>query len=82
MYYNDDMKAKYITTIVISIIFLLIILGYFTLILTGLIQSGLGGIWTLIILIIAAGFLGLMIYTMVERLKEQKEENPDDYRKY
>ncbi|MBI9098440.1 MAG: hypothetical protein JEY91_08170 [Spirochaetaceae bacterium] len=76
------MKAKYITTIVISIIFLLIILGYFTLILTGLIQSGLGGIWTLIILIIAAGFLGLMIYTMVERLKEQKEENPDDYRKY
>lgn len=76
------MKGKYITTIVISIVFLIIILGYFGLILTGLIQSGLGGILTLIILIIAVGFLGLMIYTMLERLKEQKEEDPDDYRKY
>ncbi|MDA3810766.1 MAG: hypothetical protein PF518_10640 [Spirochaetaceae bacterium] len=76
------MKGKYITTIVISIIFLLIILGYFVLILTGLIQSGLGGIWTFIILLIAVGLLGLMIYTMLERLKEQKEEDPDDYRKY
>jgi len=76
------MKGKYITTIVISIIFLIIILGYIALILTGLVQSGLGGIWIFIVLIIAVGLLGLMIYTMVERLKEQKEENPDDYRKY
>lgn len=76
------MKGKYITTIVISIIFLLIILTYAALILTGLVQSGLGGIWTFVVLLIAAGFLGLMIYTMVERLKEQKEEDPDDYRKY
>ena len=76
------MKGKYITTIVISIIFILIILGYFTLILTGLVKSGFGGFWTYIVLTIAVGFLGLMIYTMVERLKEQKEENPDDYRKY
>ncbi len=76
------MKGKYITTIVISIIFLLIIAGYAALLLTGLIQSGLGGFWTFAVLIIAAGFLGLMIYTMVERIKEQKEENTDDYSKY
>jgi len=76
------MKGKYITTIVISAIFLLIILGYFLLILFGLVQSGLSGIWTFIVLLIAVGFLGLMIYTMVDRLKEQKEENPDDYSKY
>lgn len=76
------MKGKYITTIVISIIFLLIIFAYAALILTGLIQSGLGGFWTFVVLVIAVGFLGLMIYTMIERLKEQKEENPDDYRKY
>ncbi len=73
---------KYITTIIISVIFLVLIATYFLLIVTGLVQSGLGGIWTFIVLIIAAGFLGLMIYTMVERLREQKKEDPDDYRKY
>ncbi len=73
---------KYITTIVISVIFLVMIATYFLLIVTGLVQSGLGGIWTFIILVVAAGFLGLMIYTMVERLREQKKEDPDDYRKY
>lgn len=76
------MKGKYITTIVISALFLLIIAGYFSLILFGLVESGLGGFWTFVILAVAAGFLGLMIYTMIERLKEQKEEDPDDYRKY
>ena len=76
------MKGKYITTIVISIIFIIIILSYAALIITGLVESGLGGIWTFIVMVIALGFLGLMIYTMFERLKEQKEEDPDDYRKY
>ena len=76
------MKGKYLITIIISAVFLAIIGGYFALILFGLIESGLGGFLTFVILLIAAGFLGLMIYTMIERLKEQKEENPDDYRKY
>ena len=76
------MKGKYITTIIISIIFIIIMLAYAMLILTGLVRSGLDGVWTFIVLIIAVGFPGLMIYTMFERLKEQKEENPDDYRKY
>lgn len=76
------MKGKYITTIVISAIFLVLIAGYFAMILFGLVESGLGGFWTFVVLIVAAGFLGLMIYTMIERLKEQKEEDPDDYRKY
>ncbi|MBB6479066.1 hypothetical protein [Spirochaeta isovalerica] len=76
------MKGKYLITIIISAVFLVIIGGYFSLILFGLIESGLGGLWTFIVLLVAAGFLGLMIYTMIERLKEQKEENPDDYRKY
>ncbi|MBN2656491.1 MAG: hypothetical protein JXR86_05470 [Spirochaetales bacterium] len=76
------MKGKYIVTIAISAVFLVIIGGYFSLILFGLIESGLGGFWTFVVLLAAAGFLGLMIYTMVDRLKEQKEENPDDYRKY
>jgi len=76
------MKGKYLITIIISAVFLAIIGGYFALILFGLIESGLGGLWTFIVLLIAAGFLGLMIYTMIDRLKEQKEENPDDYRKY
>jgi predicted tellurium resistance membrane protein TerC len=76
------MKGKYITTIIISIIFIIFIVIYFSLILFGLVQSGLGGVITYFVLAIAFGILGLMIYTMIERLKEQKEENPDDYRKY
>lgn len=76
------MKGKYLTTIIISAVFLAVIAGYFALILFGLIESGLGGIWTFVILVIAAALAGVLIFTMIERLKEQKEEDPDDYRKY
>ena len=76
------MKIKYIVTIVISIIISLIILAYAAMIMIGLISTGFSRIGTLVVAFVAMSLLGMKIYTMIERLKEQKEENSDDYRKY
>lgn len=76
------MKKSIIPAVVITIIICTGILLYFLLIMFGLYESKFPFAVILLVCCIAVALLGAMIYTLVERIKEIKEENEDDISKY
>ncbi|KEJ01087.1 hypothetical protein ACLD43_17200 [Clostridium botulinum] len=76
--------GKYISTIIITIIFSIIILLYGSAFLIPIFDIG-NSVAKLLLSIIVLSFIalvGALIYNMYERIKEIKEEDKDDISKY
>lgn len=74
---------KIIVPLIITIITGLIFCGYFIAIIMALVQESRSiGILSLILIIALAGLLFALIYNLIERIKEIKEEDKDDLSKY
>ena len=77
--------AKMIAPIVITILVILVILGYMLAIVAGLHPLANNFPFNLIFIGLIIGLfllLGTMIYILIQRLKEIKEEDQDDISKY
>nr|WP_272507442.1 hypothetical protein [Clostridium aestuarii] len=59
-----------------------IILLYAGAIILGILESGISHMTLLLIIGIVLAVLGSVIYTLIERIKEIKEEDEDDISKY
>ncbi|EDU37004.1 hypothetical protein CF098_07130 [Clostridium sporogenes] len=76
--------GKYISTIIITIIFSIIILLYGSAFLIPIFGIGNSMAKRLLIIIVLPfiALVGALIYNMYERIKEIKEDNKDDISKY
>lgn len=76
------MKKGMPTVIVITILIGLIIFGYAYAILFGLLSARTPILFIIIAVMIFVAIMGALIYNLIERLKEIKEEDKDDLSKY
>lgn len=73
---------KRIAPTIILIVTIFLILAYTGVLLYAFSQEGLGLFWKMIIIIVPLGIIGALLGVYVERLKEIKDEDPEDMSKY
>lgn len=73
---------KRIAPTIILIVTIILILAYTGVLLYAFSQEGLGLLWKIIIIIVPLGIIGTLLGVYAERLKEIKDEDPEDMNKY
>lgn len=76
------MKRKIVSAIVITIIVALIIVLYALGIVMGVLESNISPMFLILVVGAALAVVGALIYNLIERIKEIKEEEEDDISKY
>ncbi len=76
------MKRKIVSAVVITIIVALIIVLYALGIVMGVLESNISPMFLILVVGAALAVVGALIYNLIERIKEIKEEEEDDISKY
>lgn len=76
------MKRKIVSAIVITIIVAVIIVLYALGIIMGVLEAHINPMFLLLVIGSALAVVGALIYNLIERIKEIKEEDEDDISKY
>lgn len=76
------MKRKIVSAIVITIIVALIIVLYALGIIMGVLEAHINPMFLLLVIGATLAVVGALIYNLIERIKEIKEEDEDDISKY
>lgn len=76
------MKRKIVSAVVITVIVALIIVLYASGIVMGVLESNISPMFLILVVGAALAVVGALIYNLIERIKEIKEEEEDDISKY
>ncbi len=76
------MKRKIVSAVVITVIVALIIVLYASGIVMGVLESNISPMFLILVVGAALAVVGALIYNLIERIKEIKEEDEDDISKY
>ncbi|MCY6355244.1 hypothetical protein [Clostridium sp. ZS2-4] len=76
------MKRKIVSVVVITIIVAAIILLYASGIIIGVQEAHINSMFLLLVVGATLAVVGALIYNLIERIKEIKEEDEDDIGKY
>lgn len=76
------MKRKIVSAVVITVIVALIIVLYASGIVMGVLESNISPMFLILVVGAALAVVGALIYNLIERIREIKEEDEDDISKY
>lgn len=76
------MKRKIVSAVVITVIVALIIVLYALGIVMGVLESNISPMFLILVVGATLAVVGALIYNLIERIKEIKEEEEDDISKY